>query len=171
MPVLALLGGLFIWPARAFTVTPTAGGIRVGGTVEMAGLDAAPDYRRSKITVRQAQTALPNLRCENFSEWMGHRPAMPDTVPVVSASAKVQGVFYATGHGHLGVTYAATTARLMLNRRRRQIREVLISIPKRIEQLESIPEDCRPAILAEVKRVMRELFDDIAAWKLPPPKG
>lgn len=102
-----------IWPARAFMVTPTAGGIRVGGTVEMAGLDAPPDYRRSKITVRRAQTALPNLRCENFSEWMGHRPALPDTVPVISASAKVPGVFYATGHGHLGVTYAATTARLM----------------------------------------------------------
>nr|WP_298101426.1 FAD-binding oxidoreductase [uncultured Shinella sp.] len=102
-----------IWPARAFMVTPTAGGIRVGGTVEMAGLDAAPDYRRSKITVRRAQTALPNLRCENFSEWMGHRPALPDTVPVMSASARVPGVFYATGHGHLGVTYAATTARLM----------------------------------------------------------
>ncbi|MXN52763.1 FAD-dependent oxidoreductase [Shinella sp. AETb1-6] len=102
-----------IWPARAFMVTPTAGGIRVGGTVEMAGLDAAPDYRRSKITVRRAQTALPNLRCEDFSEWMGHRPALPDTVPVMSASAKTPGVFYATGHGHLGVTYAATTARLM----------------------------------------------------------
>lgn len=102
-----------IWPARAFMVTPTAGGIRIGGTVEMAGLDAAPDYRRSKITVRRAQTALPKLRCEDFTEWMGHRPAFPDTVPVISASAKVPGVYYATGHGHLGVTYAATTARLM----------------------------------------------------------
>lgn len=102
-----------IWPARAFMVTPTAGGIRVGGTVEMAGLDAAPDYRRSKITVRRAREALPNLRCEDFTEWMGHRPALPDTVPVMSASARTQGVFYATGHGHLGLTYAATTARLM----------------------------------------------------------
>lgn len=102
-----------IWPARAFMVTPTAGGIRVGGTVEMAGLDAAPDYRRAKITVRRAREALPNLRCEDFTEWMGHRPALPDTVPILSASAKTKGVFYATGHGHLGLTYAATTARLM----------------------------------------------------------
>ncbi|WP_430441310.1 NAD(P)/FAD-dependent oxidoreductase [Shinella sp.] len=102
-----------IWPAKAFMVTPTAGGIRVGGTVEMAGLDAAPDYRRAKTTVRRAQTALPGLRCEDFSEWMGHRPALPDTLPVMSASAKTPGVFYATGHGHLGVTHAATTARLM----------------------------------------------------------
>lgn len=102
-----------IWPARAFMVTPTAGGIRVGGTVEMAGLDAEPDYRRAKITVKRAQEALPNLKVEDTSEWMGHRPALPDTVPVMSGSAKTPGVFYATGHGHLGLTYAATCARLM----------------------------------------------------------
>jgi D-amino-acid dehydrogenase len=102
-----------IWPARAFMVSPTAGGIRVGGTVEMAGLEAAPDYRRSKVTVKRAKEALPNLQCEDFTEWMGHRPALPDTVPILSASAKTKGVFYATGHGHLGLTYAATTARLM----------------------------------------------------------
>ncbi len=102
-----------IWPARAFMVTPTAGGIRVGGTVEMAGLDAAPNYRRARITVKRAREALPNLRCEDFTEWMGHRPALPDTVPIMSASAKTPGVYVATGHGHLGVTYGATTARLM----------------------------------------------------------
>jgi D-amino-acid dehydrogenase len=102
-----------IWPAKAFMVTPTAGGIRVGGTVEMAGLDAAPDYRRAKVTVRRAKEALPNLACDDFTEWMGHRPALPDTVPILSASARTKGLFYATGHGHLGLTYAATTARLM----------------------------------------------------------
>ena len=102
-----------IWPAKAFMVTPTAGGIRVGGTVEMAGLDAAPDYRRAKITVKRAKEALPNLACADFTEWMGHRPALPDTVPILSSSAATKGLFYATGHGHLGLTYAATTARLM----------------------------------------------------------
>lgn len=102
-----------IWPAKAFMVTPTAGGIRVGGTVEMAGLHAPPDYRRAKATVKRACEALPNLRCEDFAEWMGHRPALPDTVPILSASTRTKGLFYATGHGHLGLTYAATTARLM----------------------------------------------------------
>lgn len=102
-----------IWPARAFMVTPTAGGIRVGGTVEMAGLDAAPDYRRSRITVRRASEAIPDLQCVSFTEWMGHRPALPDTIPILSASARTKGLFYATGHGHLGLTFAATTARLM----------------------------------------------------------
>jgi len=102
-----------IWPARAFMVTPTAGGIRVGGTVEMAGLDAAPDYRRAKVLVKRAREALPELKVEGATEWMGHRPAMPDTVPVMGRSAKRSNVWYATGHGHLGLTYGATTARLM----------------------------------------------------------
>lgn len=102
-----------IWPAKAFMVSSTGGGIRVGGTVEMAGLDAAPDWRRAKITVKRACQALPNLQIEGATEWMGHRPAFPDTVPVMSASVRTKGVYYATGHGHLGLTYAATTARLM----------------------------------------------------------
>jgi D-amino-acid dehydrogenase len=102
-----------IWPARAFMVTPTAGGIRVGGTVEMAGLDAEPDYRRAKVLVKRAREALPELRANEVTEWMGHRPALPDTVPVISPSSKHRGVFYATGHGHLGLTYAATTGRLI----------------------------------------------------------
>lgn len=102
-----------IWPAKAFMVTPTAGGIRIGGTVEMAGLDAAPDYRRARILVKHAGSVLPDLRVAETTEWMGHRPALPDTVPIISRSAKVKGAFYATGHGHLGLTYAATTARLI----------------------------------------------------------
>lgn len=102
-----------IWPAKAFMVTPTAGGIRVGGTVEMAGLDAAPDYRRADITVRRAREALPDLQTQDTTRWMGHRPAFPDTVPVIGPSPRVNNAYYATGHGHLGLTYAATTARLI----------------------------------------------------------
>ncbi|UCI34635.1 NAD(P)/FAD-dependent oxidoreductase [Mesorhizobium sp. B4-1-4] len=102
-----------IWPARAFMVTPTAGGIRVGGTVEMAGLDAPPDYRRAKVLVKRASEALPDLQPNAATEWMGHRPALPDTVPIIGPSARTRGLYYATGHGHLGLTYAATTARLI----------------------------------------------------------
>lgn len=102
-----------IWPARAFMVSPTAGGIRVGGTVEMAGLDAPPDYRRARVLVDRARLALPGLQVQGTSEWMGHRPALPDTVPIIGPSVTTPGVYYATGHGHLGLTYAATTARLI----------------------------------------------------------
>lgn len=102
-----------IWPERAFMVTPTAGGIRVGGSVEMAGLDRAPNWRRARILVEHAKFAVPALEVKDTTEWMGHRPATPDTIPVLSASAKTKGLFYSTGHGHLGVTYSATTGIVM----------------------------------------------------------
>lgn len=102
-----------IWPERAFMVTPTAGGIRVGGSVEMAGLTRAPNWRRARILVEHAKFAVPSLKVENTTEWMGHRPSLPDTIPILSASAKTRGLFYATGHGHLGLTYSATTGIVM----------------------------------------------------------
>jgi len=102
-----------IWPERAFMVTPTAGGIRVGGSVEMAGLTKSPNWKRARILVEHAKFAIPSLKVENYTEWMGHRPAMPDTIPVMSASAKTKGLYYATGHGHLGLTYSATVGLLM----------------------------------------------------------
>ncbi|MGO4438747.1 NAD(P)/FAD-dependent oxidoreductase [Rhizobium sp. RAF56] len=102
-----------IWPHRAFMVTQTAGGIRVGGNVELAGLDAAPDYRRPRVLVRHAQRVLPRLKVEDAKDWMGHRPALPDTIPIISPSSRIPGVWYATGHGHLGLTLSATTARLL----------------------------------------------------------
>jgi D-amino-acid dehydrogenase len=102
-----------IWPHRAFMITPTAGGIRIGGNVELAGLDAAPDFRRARVLVRHAQRAVPGLQVKDATEWMGHRPSLPDTIPIISPSSKMQGVCYATGHGHLGLTYSATTAQLI----------------------------------------------------------
>ena len=102
-----------IWPERAFMVTPTAGGIRVGGSVEMAGLHRVPNWRRARILVEHARFALPSLEVRDTTEWMGHRPATPDTIPVLSASARTRGLFYATGHGHLGLTYSATTGIVM----------------------------------------------------------
>lgn len=100
-------------PARAFMICPIAGGIRVGGTVEMAGLDAPPNYGRAQVLARRAKEMLPGLQTAELSEWMGHRPALPDTIPVISRSARHANVFYATGHGHLGVTLSATTSRLI----------------------------------------------------------
>ena len=56
---------------------------------------------------------LPGLKVEEAKDWMGHRPALPDTIPIISPSSRIPGVWYATGHGHLGLTLSATTARLL----------------------------------------------------------
>jgi D-amino-acid dehydrogenase len=56
---------------------------------------------------------MPGLRTEGGSEWMGFRPSLPDTLPAIGPAAADERVIYAFGHGHLGLTQAAATARLV----------------------------------------------------------
>jgi len=57
-------------------------GLRFAGTVELAGLAAAPDWRRARILLAQGRKMLPGLAAshpeERISVWMGHRPSLPD---------------------------------------------------------------------------------------------
>ena len=98
---------------HGFVVTPLACGIRVGGAVEFAGLDAAPNFARSAALLAKAKRLMPGLRTEGGSEWMGFRPSLPDTLPAIGPSERDDRVVYAFGHGHLGLTQAAATARLV----------------------------------------------------------
>jgi D-amino-acid dehydrogenase len=56
---------------------------------------------------------FPGLNVENANYWMGSRPSTPDSVPVISKSLKIDRVFYNCGHGHYGLTHAATSANLL----------------------------------------------------------
>lgn len=96
-----------------FVMTPMAMGLRIGGAVEFAGLNAAPDYRRSRALLSLARRYLPKLVTEDGTEWMGHRPSTPDSLPVIGPSARFSNVYYAFGHGHLGLTGSATTGRIV----------------------------------------------------------
>ncbi|KAA9131377.1 FAD-binding oxidoreductase [Marinihelvus fidelis] len=98
---------------RAFVMTPLADGLRLAGTAEFARLDAAPDYRRARVLVESARRYLPDLQTGRSSEWMGQRPMMADSVPVISPSPAHPGVIYAFGHGHYGLTQGPTTARIV----------------------------------------------------------
>ena len=95
---------------RKVFVTPMETGLRVGGTVEIAGLAAAPDWRRADALVSAARTAFPDLPAAPARRWMGHRPCLPDSVPYIGAVADRPGLFAAVGHGHLGLTDAPATA-------------------------------------------------------------
>jgi len=99
--------------SRAFVMTPLVDGLRVAGTSEFAALDAQPDYRRAKVLLKQAGHYLENLKTENVTEWMGHRPMMADSKPVISVSPRHTNVFYAFGHGHYGLTQGPTTGRII----------------------------------------------------------
>lgn len=96
-----------------FYATPMEGGLRVAGTVEFAGLDAPPDYRRARKLLEQVKALYPQVRTEAFTEWMGHRPCMPDSLPVVGPAPGHEGAFLAFGHGHNGMTSGPVTGRLI----------------------------------------------------------
>ena len=100
-----------------FVMTPMSMGLRIAGTVEMGGLEAEPNMARARVLLNKARRVLPVLAgeaaVEGMTEWSGHRPATPDTIPVISSSPGAENVFYGFGHGHLGLTQAAVTGRLL----------------------------------------------------------
>jgi D-amino-acid dehydrogenase len=100
-----------------FVATPMDTGLRFAGTVELAGLKAPPDWRRARILLEQGRKMLPGLAAEHaedrISVWMGHRPSLPDSLPVLGASRATPDIVYAFGHGHVGMTAAPMTGRLV----------------------------------------------------------
>jgi D-amino-acid dehydrogenase len=88
-------------------------GIRVAGTSEFAGLDRPPNMQRVQVLLQHAQRMFPDLKTEPMTQWMGQRPSTPDYLPVISGSPRHRNVFYAFGHGHLGLVSGAPTARII----------------------------------------------------------
>lgn len=98
---------------HGFVATRIGAGIRVGGAVELGGLRLPPNYRRARQLLQKAQGFLPGLNAAGGTEWMGFRPSMPDSLPVIGPSARCARVIHAFGHGHLGLTQSAGTAVLV----------------------------------------------------------
>ncbi len=98
-----------------FVVTPIAGGVRVGGAVELGGLQAPPNWRRAEALLAHAKRYLPGLATQGGTQWMGFRPSLPDSLPAIGLSRRDARVGYAFGHGHLGLTQSAATAELMVD--------------------------------------------------------
>jgi glycine/D-amino acid oxidase-like deaminating enzyme len=100
-----------------FVATPMDTGLRFAGTVELAGLAAPPDWRRARILLAQGRKMLPGLAAshpeEQISVWMGHRPSLPDSLPVLGQSRATPDVIYAFGHGHVGMTAAPMTGKVV----------------------------------------------------------
>lgn len=98
---------------HGFVVTRLSTGIRVGGAVELGGLDLPANFRRSEAMLKKAQSFLPGLKSEGGVQWMGFRPSLPDSLPAIGRARATPRVVYAFGHGHLGLTQSAGTARLV----------------------------------------------------------
>lgn len=96
-----------------FVLTPMEMGLRVGGTLELGGLNSKPNFKRAQAIVKKAQKILPNLQISEEKEWVGYRPMTPDTIPVIGRSGTHSNVVYACGHGQMGITYGAITGELV----------------------------------------------------------
>ena len=92
-----------------FVVSSMNAGVRLAGTAEFAGLEAAPDYRRARVFKRLAKRMFPDINTEDTIEWMGRRPATPDSLPCLGPVPGHDGLFAAFGHGHTGMTMAPKT--------------------------------------------------------------
>lgn len=98
--------------ARGFYFCPMAGRLRVAGTVELGGLNAPASPHRWAVMERGARAILPDLP-EPSRRWVGCRPSLPDSRPVIGPSRGGDDVIHAYGHGHLGLTLAPVTARIV----------------------------------------------------------
>jgi D-amino-acid dehydrogenase len=101
------------FPNHGFVMTDIAGSVRVGGAVELAGLEAPPRYERAQTMLSKAKRFAPGLVTEGGIQWMGMRPSLPDSLPAIGPLATSRRVLCAFGHGHLGLTQAAATAEII----------------------------------------------------------
>ncbi len=98
---------------HGFVVSSLTSGIRVGGAVELGGLDLPPNYARADAMLKKAAQFLPGLKTTGGVQWMGFRPSLPDSLPAIGPLPGRPDVICAFGHGHLGLTQSAGTAQIV----------------------------------------------------------
>jgi len=92
-------------------VNPMAMGLRLAGSVEFAGLAAPPAYARAEVLLKKGRQLFPHLDTTQTTMWMGHRPCLPDSLPVIGAAPGADNAWLAFGHGHVGMCGGASTGR------------------------------------------------------------
>lgn len=102
-----------IYADGGFCFAPMTRGLQIGGTIEFAGANAEPNFKRAEIILEKARKILPQLKVDDIEFGVGYRPFLPDTKPVIDRSKRLNNVFLAFGHGQLGLTLGATTGRLI----------------------------------------------------------
>jgi D-amino-acid dehydrogenase len=95
-----------------FYMTPMCQGLRAAGTVELGGLNAAPNPERLSYIERRVRGALPDVGPVSDT-WLGFRPTLPDSLPVIGRSKQNPNLIFAFGHHHLGLTLGGITGKLV----------------------------------------------------------
>ncbi len=96
-----------------FVATPMDGRLRLAGIVEFGGLNAPPSRAPFALLEKNIRQAMPGLTWKKTVEWMGHRPSMADSLPVIGEAPGLQGAIAAFGHDHVGLTGGPKTGRIV----------------------------------------------------------
>ena len=96
-----------------FVATPMDGRLRLAGIVEFGGLDAPPSRAPFALLEKNIRKAMPGLTWKKTVEWMGHRPSMADSLPVIGGVPGLDGAIAAFGHDHVGLTGGPKTGRIV----------------------------------------------------------
>ncbi len=100
------------WADAGFYAVPRDKGIRLAGTVEIAGLKPESNQKRLDYIHRRGKQML-DLPDQPTSTWLGFRPTLPDSLPVIGHSPLDKRILLAFGHQHLGLTLAGITGKLI----------------------------------------------------------
>lgn len=96
-----------------FVATPMDGRLRLAGIVEFGGLDAPPSQAPYKLLMNSIRAAIPDLEWKEKKQWMGHRPAPVDSIPVIGPVPSASNAYLAFGHHHIGLTGGPKTGRIV----------------------------------------------------------
>jgi D-amino-acid dehydrogenase len=96
-----------------FVATPMEGRLRLAGIVEFGGLSAPPSKAPLALLEKNIRAAIPGITWKNKTEWMGHRPAPADSIPIIGQSPTIRGAFLGFGHHHVGLTSGPKTGRMV----------------------------------------------------------
>ncbi|MGO3124569.1 MAG: NAD(P)/FAD-dependent oxidoreductase, partial [Advenella sp.] len=107
------LSRIVVLADRKIFMNPMQGQLRIAGTVEFGGTGKPMNEQRALLLKDHAQAGLDNLDTSGFTTWLGHRPCLPDSLPVIGPVADLPGLWTGFGHGHLGLTGSINTGRLL----------------------------------------------------------
>lgn len=97
-------------------VTPFANSLRVGGTMEIAGINHRVNANRVRGIIKSACQYYPELTPDAFQDvpvWHGLRPCSPDGLPFIGKTRQFENVIVATGHAMVGLSLAPVTGKLV----------------------------------------------------------
>jgi len=94
-----------------FVVNSMNGRMRCAGVIEFGGLDSPPAKAPFKLLKKQMAELFPDLTYDSIDEWMGHRPATADSLPIIGVSPNADNIFMGYGHHHIGLSGGPKTGR------------------------------------------------------------